>query len=159
MQLIRPEMHPFIAGITLLFLTLVGISGILMLYYGWKSYKQHKKTSVTIIKIVSGVLCLAFVLYNWIGYRAIYTQKEHLIVGTYRCPKAHCSLRINADYTWKMTGNSADYSKTGIWEYQTTEDWSYWNITSENGKYWTQTGSSETITFRELDLTFVKTAP
>jgi hypothetical protein len=147
-------MLPFIAVFTMLFLTIVGIIGLMVLYSGIKSLRQHKKTAGTICKLVFGCLCVGFVLYNWIGYQLIFYENEQLIIGEYRSQTTSDVLKVNPDNTWELKGNSELSCKRGTWNYVMSEDWCYWNIVSENWRCHIQTGSPNTIVFKNHQLTF-----
>ena len=154
MQLVRPDMLPLISVFIMLFLTLVGIIGLMVLHSGIKSLRQKKKTVGTIGKIVLGCFSIGFVLYNWIGYQLIFSENEQLIIGEYRSLTTSDVLKVNPDNTWELKGNPELSCKRGTWEYVMSEDWCYWNIESENMKCNIQTGSPNTIVFKNQQLTF-----
>lgn len=147
-------MLPFISVFIMLFLTIVGIIGLMVLHNGIKSLRQHKKTAGTIGKIVFGCLSIGFVLYNWIGYQLIFSENEQLIIGEYRSQTTSDALKVNPDNTWELTNDSELSCKRGTWDYVMSEDWCYWNIVSENWRCHIQTGSPNTIIFKNHQLTF-----
>ena len=157
MQIIRPDMLPLIAGFMIQILFIIGIVGLLLLNSGLKNGKKNKWNFSTKIKILLGCLCLAFVVYNWIGYNSIFYEHEKLIVGEYY--SANSKLTINNDYTWKMTGENESICKKGKWEFIMSEDWCYWNIESDNMRCRTQIGvpkigTPPTIDFKGHNLVF-----
>jgi hypothetical protein len=154
MQLVRPDMLPLISVFIMLFLTLVGIIGLMVLHSGIKSLRQKKRTAGTIGKIVLGCFSIGFVLYNWIGYQLIFSENEQLIIGEYRSQTTSDVLKVNPDNTWELKGNPELSCKRGTWEYVMSEDWCYWNIESENMRCNTRDCSPNTIVFKNQQLTF-----
>lgn len=158
MQIIRPDMWPLIAGFVILILFFVGLIGLFLLNSAWKNRKQNNWNSLSVGKLVLGLLMIGFVIYNWIGYYPIFSENEKLIIGEYDSGIAR--LTINSDYTWKITGDDVILCKNGKWEYVMSEDWCYWNIESENLRCKTQIGQPKegigpkTIVFTEQTLKF-----
>ena len=157
MQIVRPDMLPLISVVMLLVLFFIGIVGLALLYFGIKAGKKEKWGIAPISLIVLGCLSLGFVVYNWIGYNSIFSEKEKLIVGEYS--SAGTKLTINSDYTWEITGENSSWCKSGKWNYVMSEDWCYWNIESERMKCSTQIGTPregkpKTIIFKGQNLSF-----
>ncbi len=125
----------------------------MVLYSGIKSLRQNKRTASTIGKIVFGCLSIGFVLYNWIGYHLIYSENEQLIIGKFKSNTTSDVLKVNPDNTWELKYSELS-CKRGTWEYVMSEDWCYWNIVSENRRCHIQTGSPNTIVFKNHQLTF-----
>lgn len=160
MQLLRPDMLPLIAGFIILLLFMIAIVGLLLIYSVLKNRKQHKLNFLTTTKLVLGGLCLGFVVYNWIGYNSIFSENEALIVGKYH--SAEFTLSINKDNTWQMTRDNESICRNGKWEFVMSEDWSYWNVASNDMRFRTQIGIPEigappTIDFKEQKLKFERT--
>jgi len=147
-------MIPLISVFIILFLAIVGITGLMILQSGIKSLRQNKRTASTIGKLALGSLSVAFVLYNWIGYQLIFYENEQLIIGEYRSLTTYDVLKVNPDNTWELKGNPELSCKRGTWEYIMSEDWCYWNFESENMRCNTQDCSPQTIVFKNQQLTF-----
>ena len=154
MQIIRPDMWGIIGVPIILFLIFLGISGLVLLYSGIKNSNQKNRSLPNVEEIVSGCLCVGFVIYYWFGYNWIFSENEKLLIGEYKC--AETKLTINSDYTWNITGSNESFCESGNWEYVMSEDWCYWNIESENMRCRTQVGNPKTIIFKEQNLKFEK---
>jgi hypothetical protein len=159
MQIVSPDMLPLLAGFMILVLAMVGLFGLLIFCNGIKSVKSQKSKARSYVKIVFGSVCVAYVLYNWVGYYSIFHENEKLIIGEYRCESIKAHMSLHSDYSWRMTSETDQIIAKGKWEYVITEDWSYWNIKSENKGFFTQTGSSEIIQFEEQQLIFKRIIP
>ncbi|MBP5983577.1 MAG: hypothetical protein KA734_07635 [Fluviicola sp.] len=157
MQIIRPDILPLFAGVIILLLFLIGLIGLILFYKGIKNITEKKLSLTTFFKVVLGAISIGFVLSNWIGYNAIFSKNELLLVGEYYSD--NYKLTINEDYTWKITENNKSIFKHGKWEYKMSEDWCYWNIESDNLMIITQIGTPKIgfpplIEFKDHNLLF-----
>ena len=125
-----------------------------LLYSGIKNSNQKNRSLPNVEEIVSGCLCVGFVIYYWFGYNWIFSENEKLLIGEYK--SAETKLTINSDCTWNTTGSNESFCESGNWEYIMSEDWCYWKIESENMRCRTKVGNPKTIIFKEQNLNFEK---
>jgi hypothetical protein len=132
MQIIYPGSHPFIGGITILFLLGLGIIGIILSVIGRKQIKK-KQTVLKYIPTIIGSLLVFFTLYNWINYNLIFNSYENQFIGLYKNSKSGHYINLKSDGTWDC--NNEKICSSGKWEFIMTEDMHWIEISGRCRKY------------------------
>ncbi len=156
LQLIHPEMLPFIQSILVLFGGLLGIIGSQLIIGGCRSWKKENKSIQSKIKLGIGILIISFLSYNSIGYYRIYKAKEQLILGQFKSNDSKTKLHVYSDKTWKLVENNNKFTKTGKWGFDLSEDGCFWNFQTDDGQWQIQTRSYCQIHFKSQDILFQK---
>ncbi|MEN9399930.1 MAG: hypothetical protein RL632_1031 [Bacteroidota bacterium] len=154
MQIISPDMLPFVKVFVILFLATLGIIGLISLRSGLKSFRISPRKVPSIGKMLFGISALGFVMYNGYGYQTIFVKNEQMIVGQYACGRA--VLSIESDRKWEIISEDKSISKRGKWQYVMSEDWCYWDFESNDVNFNAQTGSSKRVDFKKQHLYFKK---
>lgn len=157
MQLIRPDMHPFASAMLTLFFILLGSVGLIACYYGIRSLRKRRHTTVAFIALIAGITSMGFTCYNFIGYQVIYAENAAQISGTFRDRESNMVLRIFPNNTWMITTAQHTTLTKGKWESIQSEDGCYCNLKSDNNREFIQTGSPNTVVFKNRQLCFYRT--
>ncbi len=147
-QIVYPDKYPFISGIISFGLVVFGLLGLIMLILALKHRTSlSKKQSVFIISL--STIILVFVLYNWLGYYLIFWENEKIIIGEYKSTTTGAILAVKRNHTWEIK-KSTNSCRIGVWKFHMDEDFTYWNLTSDNVRCNEQTFSSTQITLRGI---------
>lgn len=156
LQLVKPGMHPFPASIFIILLGVLGVIGIILIWFGIKWLRLKRNSFFSVIFLLIGISTVCYPILNWVGYNQIYSDHAKKIIGVFYSQSSDAIIEVKPDNTWVCKGKCIP-CKNGTWKYVTSEDWCYWDINSGNpGSCSFQTGDPTTIQFRGNLLVFKK---